>query len=305
MIPAGTLGGTLAGIDQPALSQIGKQCLAVLNAGEPSAKLAAVGQCASRWLSAQASTFNDTDSGVFADWPIASHLPDIPQRPSRLRLVRPADVPRRRLGSEAGRASLLHAIAHIEFNAIDLAFDMAARFTPSVAAMGLNWEAFLNDWLTVGREEALHFSLINDRLTAFGLAYGDLPAHAGLWDAARQTADSVLARLAIAPMVLEARGLDVTPTMIEKLRTHGDHDSALILQRIYDDEIGHVAIGTSWFEGVCAKEGKQPLETFHQLVAERFSGQIKPPFNVAGRAEAGLDFAFYGRLARQETECRK
>ncbi|MEO1149966.1 MAG: ferritin-like domain-containing protein [Pseudomonadota bacterium] len=287
------------------LGSIGVHCLGVLAAGEPAVKLAAASRCAHMWAALRTAHGDAPSAEPFAQWPQPVAIPDVPARPAALKMVRPADVPRRRLGSAAGRAGLLHAIAHIEFNAIDLAFDMAVRFTPAIAAMGLDWRAFLDEWLQVGREEALHFSLVAARMAELGMGYGDLPAHAGLWDAAQQTADSVLARLAIAPMVLEARGLDVTPTMIEKLHANGDPDSARVLQRIYDDEIGHVAIGTRWFEAVCANEGHAPLETFHRLVLERFKGRLKPPFNVKGRAEAGLDFAFYGALTRQGTESTK
>ena len=219
--------------------------------------------------------------------------PERPARPEKPLLRPPAEVPRRRLGTEAGRVALLHAVAHIEFNAIDLAFDMAARFSAEIAADGLDADEFLHDWFSVGADEARHFRMIEGRLEALGATYGDLPAHDGLWSAATRTADSVLARLAIAPMVLEARGLDVTPGMIERLKAAGDDESASLLGAIYEEEIGHVRAGAKWFERTCAARGLAPAETFAELVAARFDGVLKPPFNEPARTAAGLPAAYY------------
>ncbi len=208
-------------------------------------------------------------------------------------------MPRRRLSGEKGRVALLHAIAHIELNAIDLAWDMIARFAGDVAALDPSvLEAFVNDWVSVADDEARHFGLLADRLSDFGAAYGDLPAHDGLWDAARKTDGDILARLAIAPMVLEARGLDVTPDMVNKLTQFGDSDSAAALQIIYDEEIGHVAIGSKWFGWVCAKKKLAPERTFHDMVNRYFTGGLKPPFNANARQKAGLLPSFYLPLAR-------
>jgi len=227
-------------------------------------------------------------------------VPERPARPDRPALVAPGDVPRRRLGSAAGRIALLHAIAHIEFNAIDLAIDMAVRFWPAIAALGLDPFAFRRDWIGIAAEEAIHFGLVEQRLQALGAHYGDCPAHNGLWEAAADTAGDVLARLAIAPLVLEARGLDVTPTMITKLESVGDIASADILKRIYRDEIGHVAIGNRWFRAVCKARGEPPAAAFRQLVETHFPAGLKSPFNHTAREQAGLDLAFYAAWCPDE-----
>lgn len=223
----------------------------------------------------------------------AIDMPDRPGRPERPVLLRPGDMPRRKVGgSLQKRIALLHALAHIELNAIDLAWDIVARFSgPELP------RAFFDDWVTVGAEEALHFDLISGRLAVLGAAYGDLPAHDGLWRAATDTAHDVLARLAIVPLVLEARGLDVTPTMIADLARIGDAESAAILQRIYDDEIGHVASGSRWFNAIAAARGLEPTETWQKLVREHFRGSLKRPFNQAARDQAGLPLDFYEPIA--------
>jgi uncharacterized ferritin-like protein (DUF455 family) len=200
-----------------------------------------------------------------------------PKRPPLPVLSPPSEVPRRRFGSPHGRAALLHAIAHIEFNAIDLAFDMAARFAGDVQRLGLDPGAFTADWFSVGGDEARHFRLICDRLADLGVAYGDFPAHDGLWEAAEATSGNLLARLAVAPLILEARGLDVTPNMAQRLRDSGDADSAEVLNIIYRDEIGHVACGYRWFLSICRAFEHQPAEMFHSLKAKYFAGALKPP----------------------------
>jgi uncharacterized ferritin-like protein (DUF455 family) len=198
-------------------------------------------------------------------------------------------MPRRRAaGSREGRVALLHALAHIELNAIDLAWDMVTRFGASDLP-----RAFSDDWVAVADEEAKHFSLLAARLAAFGARYGDLPAHDGLWEAAEATAGDFLARLAVVPLVLEARGLDVTPAMIGRLARAGDHESAALLEIILADEIGHVAAGARWFRWDCARRGLDPAPTYRDLVARYFKGALKPPFNTDARAAAGLEPAFY------------
>lgn len=219
--------------------------------------------------------------------------PRRPARPARPELMPPRDVPRRRLGSPEGRIALLHALAHIELNAVDLAFDMALRFVGEANASGLDAGAFVADWFSVGREEAGHFLMLNNRLKALGSHYGALPAHDGLWEAAAATADSLLARLAIAPMVLEARGLDVTPGMAERLAAAGDRESASLLHAIYADEIGHVATGVRWFESLCAARRLEASAAFAALVADRYRGALKAPFNDKGRVAAGMHSAYY------------
>jgi len=219
--------------------------------------------------------------------------PDQPAKPAHPELVSPTKLPKRRLGNPAGRAALMHAVAHIEFNAINMAFDMAVRFTPEIIRRGLDGRQFLHDWINVGREEAIHFELVYNRLKTLEQEYGTLPAHDGLWEAAHDTSDEVLARLAIAPMVLEARGLDVTPAMITALNRFDDQESAAILQRIYDDEIGHVATGSRWFRKICVIDNREPVETFQNYVKNRFHGQLKEPFNHEAREKAGIELAFY------------
>ncbi len=218
--------------------------------------------------------------------------PERPARPARPPLLPPRDMPRRRSGgSEAGRIALLHALAHIELNAIDLAWDLIARFAdprfPST---------FYDDWIRVAAEEAKHHALIALRLGELGARYGDLPAHDGLWEAAQATAHDLLARLAIVPLVLEARGLDVTPSMIERLERFGDSASAGVLKIIYLDEIGHVATGRSWFEWLCRERGIEPVDTYRALVRRHFRGDLKPPFNTAGRDRAGFPGSYYASL---------
>ncbi len=218
--------------------------------------------------------------------------PDRPARPARPELRRPGDMPKRRsAGSLQSRIALLHALAHIELNALDLAWDLIARFGDALPG-GTH-----GDWVKVADEEAAHHGLLADRLAALGAAYGDLPAHDGLWQAAEATFHALDARLAVVPLVLEARGLDVTPTMIASLEAAGDNESAAVLQRIYRDEIGHVAIGRRSFELVCAEHGLEPEPTYQVLVRKYFKGKLKRPFNSEARAEAGLEAAFYEPLA--------
>ncbi len=218
--------------------------------------------------------------------------PARPGRPARPELRPPKDMPRRRLGSKPGRIALIHALAHIELNAIDLAWDMIARFGGDDMPRG-----FHDDWVKVASDEARHYALLEQRLRALGSAYGELAAHDGLWEAAAGTAHDLLARLAIVPLVLEARALDVTPGLIERLRGHGDSESAEVLKTIYDDEISHVAIGRHWFDYVCTTRGAEPVSTWQSLVKAHFKGKVKPPFNDKGRLQAGFGPDYYLPLA--------
>ena len=204
-----------------------------------------------------------------------------PGRPSRPTLVDPRNLPRRGLGSEGGRAALLHAVAHIEFNAINLAWDAVARYRNLP-------EDFYLDWSACAADEARHFTMLAARLADFGMAYGDLPAHDGLWAMARRTAHDVVARMALVPRVLEARGLDVTPGMIERLRAVGDTGSARILGTILQEEIAHVAAGTRWFNWCCQREGREPLSTFQSLLADYMPEGLRGPFNIEARTAAGF-----------------
>lgn len=221
--------------------------------------------------------------------------PDRPGRPAEPPLLAPRRVKKRKITAETrGRVALLHALAHIELNAIDLAWDAVVRFPEAGFP-----RAYMDDWVRVGDEESKHFLLIADRLEELGSRYGALPAHDGLWQAAVETADDPLARQAVVPLVLEARGLDVTPPMISKLREVGDDSSADILQIIHDDEIGHVAVGKRWFDHLCAVRELEPVSTWQAIVRARFRGGVKPPFNIPSREAAGFDAAFYGPLGEE------
>jgi uncharacterized ferritin-like protein (DUF455 family) len=219
------------------------------------------------------------DSGGVEPLPIGS-----PGRPERPRLVMPREVPRRGLGSAEGRAALVHAVAHIEFNAINLAWDAVYRFR------GMP-DAYYRDWASVANDEARHFTMLAARLGQLGHAYGDLDAHNGLWEMAVKKADSCLARMALVPRVLEARGLDVTPGMIVRLRSVGDDATAAILEVILREEVPHVATGTRWFRYCCERDGLDPAAAFQDLLAEQVSGGLKGPFNLEARRAAGFDAA--------------
>jgi uncharacterized ferritin-like protein (DUF455 family) len=208
-------------------------------------------------------------------------------------LFPPRDMPKRRnFGSAAGRIALIHALAHIELNAIDLGWDIVARYSGEALP-----REFFDDWAGVAAEEAEHFALLRCRLRGLGSDYGELPAHDGLWEAAMATAGDLLARLAVVPLVLEARGLDVSPVMIRRLEVIGDTDSAAILGRIYRDEIGHVAVGARWFDRLCRAQGLDPASVFADRVRRYFTGALKPPFNREARDRAGLPAAYYAPLA--------
>lgn len=217
-------------------------------------------------------------------------MPDRPARPATPLLLPAARMPRRS-GGAAGRIAMLHALAHIEFNAIDLALDMAGRF-----GAGLPGE-FVSDWLSVAADEAMHFALLDRRLRQLGSHYGALPAHDGLWEAAAGTAHDLLARIAIVPLVLEARGLDVSPMTIARFERQGDLASARIMQRIYTDEIRHVSAGTKWLKNLCESQGKSRVSHWQTLVRTYFRGVLKPPFNDSARESAGLTRDYYESLA--------
>ncbi|MCB8839861.1 ferritin-like domain-containing protein [Aurantimonas sp. VKM B-3413] len=218
--------------------------------------------------------------------------PGRPGRPSEPVLVSPRTVKRRSVHTLEGRIALIHALAHIELNAIDLALDIVARFAPERVP-----RSFFDGWMTVALEEAKHFRLLSRRLESLGSHYGALPAHDGLWQAVEETAHDLGARLAVVPLILEARGLDVTPSLVEKLEAVGDEETADILRIIYRDEKKHVAIGAKWFRFLCARERRNPAERFRELVRASFRGEIKAPFNDRARAEAGLTPTFYRALS--------
>lgn len=219
-------------------------------------------------------------------------MPDEPARPARPELLAPSQMPKRgKFGSERARIALWHSLAHIEFVAIDLALDMAGRFG---AEMG---EGFVSDFLAVAADEAMHFALLARKLESLGSHYGALPAHGGLWEAAHATRHDVAARLAVVPMVLEARGLDVTPATLERVTAAGDEGGAKILTRILDDEIRHVAFGTKHFLRCAEMTQANPQSLWQSLVKRHFSGAVKPPFNDSARLAAGLSREFYAAIA--------
>jgi len=252
--------------------------VAILETALPSAKVSLSHDLADQWRK------RDLPRG-----PIVM-VPDRPARPTRPELRFPRDMPRRRAAGGRKSVALLHAIAHIELNAIDLAWDLIARFGDLLPDSGID------DWVEVADQEALHFDLLSARMEALGGAYGDFPAHDGLWQAAQATAGDLLARLAVVPLVLEARGLDVTPGMIDGFRRHDDLASAAVLERIYQDEIGHVATGMCWFRWACAAQNLDPEETWQARVATYFKGSLKPPFNIVARDQAGFPPTFYEAL---------
>lgn len=204
-----------------------------------------------------------------------------PGRPERPELVAPRALAKRSVHTPDGRVALVHAVAHIEANAVNLALDAVHRF-------GDLPDAYYDDWLQVAAEEARHFALLRDRLVDLGAAYGDLPAHDGLWAAAVRTADDPLRRMALVPRVLEARGLDVTPDMIERLRSVGDDATVAVLEVILRDEVGHVAIGTRWFRWLCDARGLDPATTFRRLLTEE-GVRLVAPFNDEARRAAGFE----------------
>jgi uncharacterized ferritin-like protein (DUF455 family) len=249
----------------------------VLATADAEAKAAASRQAAALWRAGNIGTIGPASA------------PERPARPHRPVLKAPRDMPRRRAGgTAASRIALLHAIAHIELNAVDLAWDIIARFASPALP-----RAFFDDWVAVGDDEARHFLLLHGRICDLGATYGDLPAHDGLWQAAQETRHDLLARLAIVPLVLEARGLDVTPGLIAQFERAGDGASADILRVIYRDEIRHVAAGRRWFEWLCAERRLPPVETWHTLLRKHFKGALKPPFNDQARAAAGFSRAYY------------
>ncbi len=223
-------------------------------------------------------------------------LPDRPARPEKPELRDAREMPKRaKAGSTKSKIALLHAIAHIELNAIDLAWDVIAR---DFDLNGFDLpHAFYDDWIKVADDEAKHHLMLEERLNDLGATYGDLPAHDGLWTASEATAQDFAARLAIVPMVLEARGLDVTPNMIKTMEKQGDIKTAQMLQIIHDDEITHVEAGTTWFKAWCAHHEKDVEESWQHLVRTYFNGKLKSPFNHPSREEAGMIRDWYEPLS--------
>lgn len=231
-------------------------------------------------------------------------LPDRPARPDTPELRPPNEMPKRaKAGSRKSKIALLHALAHIELNAIDLAWDVMARDF-DLGDFDLP-KPFYDDWCKVADDEAKHFLMLEERLNELDTAYGDLPAHDGLWESSEKTAHDFAARLAIVPMVLEARGLDVTPRMIESMQKQEDFKTAEYLQIIHDDEITHVRAGTVWFEAWCAHHNLDIEQHWQDLVRHYFNGRLKPPFNHPSRAQAGMIRDWYEPLADEMATTQK
>jgi uncharacterized ferritin-like protein (DUF455 family) len=248
-----------------------EQTLSCLLINDPQQKVEATLALHKDWL-----------DGKLSLQPLAEVKPlAVPGRPEKPDLVDAREVPRRNFASLKGRLTLVHAIAHIEFNAINLALDAVYRFQQMP-------EQYYSDWCRVAAEEAQHFMMLVEYLEGHGMAYGDLTAHNGLWEMAVKTDKDVLIRMALVPRVLEARGLDVTPTMIEKLKSTGDNQLIAILQKIFDDEIGHVKIGTYWYKTLCKERQLEPQQTFLQLIEKYMQGAKFGPFETEARIKAGF-----------------
>ncbi|RDH87566.1 MAG: DUF455 domain-containing protein [endosymbiont of Escarpia spicata] len=224
-----------------------------------------------------------------ADDVIEAGHPPLPE------LVHPSKLPRRGLGTEQGRVALIHAIAHIEFNAINLAWDAVQRF-PDMP------EKFYSDWIQVAVEEVRHFRLLRERLRDAGADYGDFPAHNGLWEMAVRTADDPLVRMALVPRMLEARGLDVTPGIMARFRKAGDQETVAVLQVILDEEVGHVQFGSNWFAWLCEQRGVDPETTYFDLLDNVLNGEIRCPLHRQARLDAGFSES---ELERLEALCAK
>jgi uncharacterized ferritin-like protein (DUF455 family) len=244
--------------------------LACLLITDPRKKVAQTQLLYKRWLAGELTRSNDDVI-----------VPDVAGHPDKPELVAPKDLPRRRNSKESGVATLIHAVTHIEFNAINLAWDAVARFSDMP-------EQFYDDWARVAFEESQHFVLLRDHLLTLGYDYGDFPAHSGMWDMAKKTHGDVLKRMALVPRVLEARGLDVTPKMMNKLRGGGDHRAVEILEIILREEIGHVTIGTHWYNYLCEQRNLDPLSTFKELLDTYFAGELRGPFHTEARMQAGF-----------------
>ncbi|PTD96108.1 ferritin-like domain-containing protein [Pseudothauera lacus] len=262
------------------IRSVHEAALAALMEADPDAKCAAAQALQADWGAGRLRVVAAADLGE----PLTH-----PGRPPRPLLVPPQEVPVRAAGRREGHAALLHAIAHIEFNAIDLALDCVYRFR----SLPVDFHA---GWVQVAAEEAQHFGLVRERLRALGFDYGDFSAHNGLWEMACRTAADALARMALVPRVLEARGLDATPPIMARLRAIGDAGSVAVLETILRDEVGHVALGDRWFRHLCAARGVDAETTYRQLVDDFGAPRPRPPLNVEARRAAGFSEAELARL---------
>lgn len=249
---------------------LARQCLLCT---DPEQKIALTNDTVTRWHNGELNRENVKVEGI-----------EIPGRPAKPELVAPRELSRRSINSAEGHAALIHSICHIEFNAINLAWDAVYRFQSMP-------DEFYSDWMKVAREEAYHFSLLREHLQQMGYDYGDFVAHNGLWEAAVKTAHDPMIRMALVPRVLEARGLDVTPGIVKKLQTINDNQAVAILDIIHRDEVGHVEIGSRWFKYLCEQRQLPMEETFRELLQEYMQGRIKGPLNRDSRLRAGFSEA--------------
>lgn len=270
-------------IEEHAVTALRARALTCLSESDVGRKVSAVRQLAREW--AAGSVQLDADATLQAESTIPGH-PAVPE------LIAPRDVPRRAMHTSEGRAAMVHAMAHIEFNAINLALDAVWRFADMP-------RAYYADWLQVAEEEALHFNLLADHLQTLGYAYGDFPAHNGLWDMAEKTRHDVLVRMALLPRTLEARGLDVTPGMKARLVQAGDTAIAPIMDTILRDEVGHVQIGNRWYEWLCSQRGLEPASTYAALFADYHPSPLRGPFNLEARRAAGFSEAELRAMSAQ------
>lgn len=245
---------------------------ALLNESDPAKKCAMGLSIAEQW---------NADKLELAIEDAAQTLP-VPGRPTKPELLPPSEMPKRKMTSEKGRLVLIHAVAHIEFNAINLAWDAVYRFRNMP-------KAYYDDWISVGLDEARHFHMLQGYLEKRGSYYGEYPAHNGLWDMAVKTDHDVLVRMALVPRVLEARGLDVTPAMLKKLQAAGDQEAVDHLNIILEEEIDHVRIGTRWYHYCCEQRDLPKRETFVELIKTTMQGKLKGPFNIQARLMAGFE----------------
>jgi uncharacterized ferritin-like protein (DUF455 family) len=264
---------------------LAEMAVVVLTTANGREKTAISREFASAWRDARA-------AGVLPEIGTAPP-PAMPSRPARPELLNPCDVPTRKPGTPEGRIALLHAVAHIELNAVDLHWDLIARFTDVKMPIG-----FYDDWVQAADEESKHFNLMCDCLETAVSYYGALPAHAGMWRAAEDTKGDLCGRLAVVPMVLEARGLDVTPGVIKIFKQAKAHDAIAALETIYAEEVHHVAYGSKWFHYLCGRHEEDPTPFFHKLVRQYFHSDLRPPFNEEKRAEAGIPPDFYWPLTK-------
>jgi len=276
---------------QASTGSLQQRCYIALMSNDPKEKCALTAELADWFDSTYLANPIELDQSTSAIKHQTAQIINTPGRPRKPDLVLPKLLKKRGLGTQPGRNHLMHAVAHIEFNAINLALDAVYRFANQPIQ-------FYADWLRVAKEEAKHFSLVCEYLYTHNIQYGDYPAHDGLWDMCLRTNDNVLARMALVPRVLEARGLDVTPGLIAKLEQAKDFQAAEVLQIIYNEEIDHVRIGSDWFIFHCKQQNQEPKTTFLDCVEKYLHGELRGPFNLTARQKAGFSKAELDYLSK-------